>query len=315
MNTVTDGAAGGDELACHWHPDTRGGVTCQRCDRRICPQCMHQQSVGFHCPECAGSDSRSVMAPAALSTLELPDGPNQPPRFATQTLCALNVAGFVYSVANGGGLRTIVGSTTFQDGALYARYEPLLSLGPAHGVSTGEYYRLLTSAFLHDGLIHLGLNLLALWLLGSMLEAGYGWVRLTSLYLMSLLGGALGVMLSQPNAWTVGASGAVFGLLGAMVLVERAVGMTLFRSSLGSLLLISLGLTLLLPDVSVGGHFGGLLAGLFMGWILLRISQKDLPGWLAVTCGVFFSSALAAGAIWASLRWHDPLLGGLIPGF
>ena len=170
------------------------------------------------------------------------------------------------------------------------------------GVDTGEYYRIFTSAFLHDGIFHLAFNMYALWLLGQLLEAGFGRLKFLSLYLVSLLGGAFGVLLISPNSPTVGASGAVFGLMGAMVLVQRAISTNLWRSPLFMLLMINLVFTLVVPRVSVGGHFGGLGAGALMGALMLFYERRGAATWVTVLSGAMMCVTLFGAALLAAMR-------------
>lgn len=263
---------------------------------------MHQASVGFHCPACAAGGSRSIVAKPVAAAEDAP-------QWATRTLIGLNLAAFAYSVATGGSLMSLDGSRALSDGGLFARLPPVFGFPGSVGVDTGEYYRLITSAFLHDGLLHLAFNLYALWLLGQLLELAFGRVLFILLYLASMLGGALGVMLLQPNAVTVGASGAVFGLLGAMALVQRQLRRNLWRTTVGTLLIINLALTLLIPGISIGGHFGGLIVGAAVGWTMLRLTMAGAPTWAPVLIGASTSLTLAAGAVLAASRWHDPILG------
>ena len=232
--------------------------------------------------------------------MTIPDTSVGTPR-VTQTLLSLNILAFVYSVAAGGSARSImsIGTRLLEDWALVARATTIQG-GRLEwiGVETGEYYRLVTYAFLHDGLFHLAFNMYALWLLGQLLEAGFGAARFLSLYAASTFGGAFGaLLLAAPNSPTVGASGAVFGMLGAMVLVQRAIGGRLWRTPLGAILIINLVLTLLLPGISVGGHFGGLGTGLVLGAIVLALERRRVPSWVAAALGALLSVLSVIGSI------------------
>lgn len=286
------------DRSCHWHPQRRGGVTCQRCDRPLCPDCMHQASVGFHCPECTASRG----APSITGVRQIHQAASGSQR-ATQALLLLNILAFAYSVIAGGSARSLTSldPTVMEDGALLAR--ALSNSRSFHlvGVDAGEYYRLVTYAFLHDGLLHLAFNMYAIWLLGQLLEAGFGAARFVSLCAASMLGGAFGALLTtMPNVPTVGASGVAFGLMGAMLLVQRAIGGRLWRSPLGALLLINLGITLVLPGVSVGGHFGGLGAGLVMGAAMLAFERRKIHAGFTVAFGALLSAALVLASVVAA---------------
>ena len=224
---------------------------------------------------------------------------------ATRALLILNAVPFLYSIVLSGSARGItrIDQGLLIDGGLFARL--WLRAGDASrwiGVDTGEYYRLVTAAFLHDGIFHLAFNMYILWILGQMLEAGFGKARFLSLYVVSMLGGSFGVLLVSPNSPTVGASGAVFGLMGAMVLMHRAIGGSIWRSPLAPLLMINVVFTLLIPRVSIGGHFGGLAAGALMGAAMLALERRSAPAWVTVALGGMLSALLVAGSVIAAAR-------------
>ncbi len=287
------------ERRCYRHPDRRGGVSCQRCDRLICVDCMRQASVGFHCPECT---ARSGAGPVTVSPQA---AESASPPVVTRVLLALNGLAFLYSVVlsrSAGGI-TRIDQGLLIDGGLFARAR-LIDGGAVRwiGVDTGEYYRLVTSAFLHDGVFHLAFNMYALWLLGQLLEAGFGRARLLALFVVSMLGASFGALLLAPNSPTVGASGAVFGLMGAMVLVQRAIGSNLWRSPLMMILMLNLAFTLLVPRISVGGHLGGLVAGAGMGALMLAFERRGAPRWATVWVGGMLSVGLVGASLLAAGR-------------
>jgi membrane associated rhomboid family serine protease len=249
---------------CYRHPDRRAGVHCQRCDRLICPDCMRQASVGFHCPDCTKTGKQKVVRGAAAfgGVVTRP--------VVTQVLIAMNVAVFALAMTSGGSLQSsgrlgtdfgLIGSGRLNNGTLI-------------GVSHGEWYRIITSGFLHAGPIHLAFNMYALYILGTMLEGALGPYRFAALYVAALIAGSFGVLLVEPNGLTVGASGAVFGIMGASVLAQRLRGIDPFASGLGSLLVINLIFTFAIPGISIGGHIGGLIGGFVAGWILLDAGPK-----------------------------------------
>jgi membrane associated rhomboid family serine protease len=243
---------------CYRHPDRKAGVRCQRCERLICPSCMSTASVGFHCPECARSGKQKVYTRANMSVLNRP--------LVTQVLVGINAVVF------GAGLvdrrdDAFAGRGGFAlDGGLF---------GPA--VADGEWYRIITAGFLHGGLIHVLFNMMALFTLGSVLEPAIGRLRFGLAYGVSLLCGSLGVLLLDPNALTVGASGAVFGLMGVLVVAQRVRGIDPWSSGLGMWLGLNLLITFAIPGISIGGHLGGLAGGLVSGWVLLEAGPKAWP--------------------------------------
>jgi membrane associated rhomboid family serine protease len=247
---------------CYRHPDRRAGVVCQRCDRPICPDCMQQASVGFHCPECTKGSGQKVLRASQLRTKPI----------ITNALIALNVAVFVAGV--GGGLQT-KDSFIFEGGLIgEAQLNP--PFGELIGVAHGEWWRMLSSGFLHANAIHIAFNCLVLYQLGNLLEPSLGRLRFGLIYFVAMLTGGFGVLLLDPDHFTVGASGAVFGLMGAAVALVRARGVNPFDTGLGGMVVLNLILTIAIPGISVGGHVGGLIGGFVAGWILLDAGPRHL---------------------------------------
>jgi membrane associated rhomboid family serine protease len=247
---------------------------------------MSTASVGFHCPECARSGRQRVYQGRAAF------GRSATRPIVTQVLIAINVAVFVIGIAVGEGqFRLDFG---LLGGAFLPNGEPI-------GVEAGEWYRIFTSAFLHAGLIHLGFNMLVLWMLGQMIEPAIGRLSFLALYVTSLIAGSLGVLILDPQALTVGASGAVFGLMGAAVVLQRASGINPWQSGIGTLVLINLVLTFLVPNISIGGHLGGLVGGAATGAVLVALRSRFRSPWVAIGACVaidgvlLMASAAAAG--------------------
>ena len=262
--------------ACYRHPDRETGVACSSCERPICPDCMTSTPVGMRCPECAREKTKVHTAATGHDPV------------ATYVLIGLNVV-----IALGG---LFAGS---QSGFLYEEGE--LSRAT---LAQGEYWRLVTSGFLHApfdsgglGPMHLLFNMVSLWILGGMLEPAVGRARFVLLYFVSLLAGGFGAVLLQPDVPVVGASGAVFGLMGAAVVTFRRQGISLMESGLG----LWIGLNLLLtfrPGISIGGHLGGLVGGILAALILLELgdrlgSRSPVP----IASAALVGAAAVAGAI------------------
>lgn len=258
---------------------------------------MTQASVGFHCPECVrGASQRAPVLRMGDLT------PGRP--VVTQVLIALNVAGFVAAMASGGTPFSGGGSVT-DDGLLigFGRRLVATPMGPVVetiGVAEGEWYRIVTGAFLHSGLLHLAMNMILLWLLGSQLEPLLGRARFLALYMACLVGGSFGVLLVSPTAPTVGASGAVFGLMGAAVIAQRRSGIDVWRSGIGGLIVINLLLTFAVPGISVGGHVGGLVAGVIVGAVVFALDSAVRQVWVGTAVCVLLTVVLAAGCLWAA---------------
>ncbi len=266
------------DTACYRHPDRTAGVRCQRCERPICPSCMRQASVGFQCPECtAGATSQTV------SSRQIFRG--HPEVVVGKVLIAVNVAVYFVMVGLGGEMGRPAG-VVYEQGAMFGPF-----------IATGDWWRLISGAFLHANLIHLGMNMLLLWLLSQELEPALGRARFLALYATSLLGGSLGVMLLSPVSPTVGASGAVFGLMGGLVVLQLRARQSPWQSGIGGLVVLNVLLTFTLPGISVGGHLGGLLAGAAAGVLLqpLRWPQQGAALRTAVVVGLgmaFLGAAL-----------------------
>lgn len=262
---------------CYVHKDRRAGVRCQRCERLICPHCMHTASVGFHCPKCARSGRQKVLTAATLHQGERP--------YATQALLAINVAVFLVGVVIDPGAFLGLGQLG-EDGALF---------GPL--VAEGEWWRIVTSGFLHIGPVHLLFNMFALYNLGPTLEREVGRLRFVLLYLTSLLTGSLAVLLIDPNAATAGASGAIFGLLGVLLIAQRARGINPWRSGVGGILLLNLLITFGIPGISIGAHIGGLAGGVLSGWLLFELAPRLADKRLVTAAQAALAAAAVIGCI------------------
>ena len=164
-------------------------------------------------------------------------------------------------------------------------------------VAAGEWWRILTAGFLHAGLIHLGLNMAALAIFGPPLERALGRFRFAALYLASLVAGSLGVLLVSPSALTVGASGAIFGLMGAIIAGQRAAGIDLRSSGMLGLLVVNLVFSFLVPGISIGGHLGGLAGGFVTGSLLFSRSLRARGAAGACLCLVLAALAFVA-SLW-----------------
>ena len=258
---------------CYRHPDRETGVSCSRCGRPICPDCMTPTSVGMRCPECAGekTEVRKVnyggMGGAGAAT-------------ATTVLIGMNVVAYLLEVFSGSGGLGISGSTVFADGALCGNAIGDGGICAASNVGIlettgGEWWRVITSGFLHGSVIHLALNMFVLFILGRVLEPAIGTPRFVALYLVSLIAGSLGaLLLSESTTFTVGASGAVYGLFIGTIIIARQRGMDQVVSQLGLWLGINLLITFTVPNISAGGHLGGLIGGMLASLLVVAAERR-----------------------------------------
>lgn len=236
------------ETVCYRHPDRPAGVRCQRCDRPICPQCMNSASVGFQCPNCFSEGVKSV--PRTRTSFGGIQRGN--PQFVTISLMAINVLVFI-------GVH--VGSDRVVDDLVLIPF-----------LVDSEPWRLLTSAFTHVQVFHIFSNLFMLWVLGPPLEQMLGRVRYLILYLLSALGGSVAVwMLSSPVSATLGASGAVLGLVGATLVIHRARGLDI-TWILGYVAITAV-LSFAIPGISWQGHLGGFVTGAAIAGIYLLLNN------------------------------------------
>lgn len=239
---------------CYRHPEREAYITCQRCGRTICPACMREASVGFHCPSCVAEGSKAVRAPRTVAGGRMPgrDGA------ATLTLIGLNVAVFILTLLTGG-----TQSVIFQEGAMLSSTAINASGNVLTGVADGAYWRMLTAAFLHEGFLHILFNMYALYLFGPMLERALGVSRFVAMYFTTAIASSVFVyFLTAPNALTIGASGAVFGLFAVALIMLIKAGQDV------RFLLILLALNAFLSlqgNVSWQGHLGGFVSGAIIG--------------------------------------------------
>jgi membrane associated rhomboid family serine protease len=214
---------------------------------------MTPTPVGMRCPEC----SRERTKVKTIRTL-----PSTP--VVTQALIVINVVAFLVETAGGATLGGGGGGSIYFHGLLY---------GPFIHVNH-DYWRLLTAGFLHDGILHVALNMIFLYFMGPMLEPAVGRVNFAAIYFASLLAGSFGALAFTPLAATVGASGAIFGVFGALLVVAHRRGISIWQSGLGLTLIINLVFTLSVKGISIGGHVGGLAAGLICGFAFVELAER-----------------------------------------
>lgn len=264
-------------VCCYRHPERETGISCTRCDRPICPECMVSAAVGFQCPECVGGAHATGGGGASGSGVRRPSGGNQPrtiaggqlaadPRLITKILLAINVLVWVTVLS--------AGDQMIDDWAMVGQWPPVDSgFTPVQGVAEGEWYRLLTATFLHEEPFHIAFNMLSLWWLGAPLEAALGRVRFLALYLLSALGGsALSYLLADADQASLGASGAIFGLLGATAVLMRRLNYDM--RPVVALLALNLVFTFAWSDIAWQAHIGGLIVGTAVAYGMVHAPRE-----------------------------------------
>lgn len=246
--------APGQDPVCPRHPDRVSHVRCQRCERPTCPECQRPAAVGFQCVDCVREGSRGTRQARTAFGATLRRG--RP----VVTLTVIGICAAVY--------------------LLQASVAPFITydLGFAPVAAGAEPWRFLTAAFLHGGIIHIAFNMWALWLFGSYLEQQFGRLRFAVLYLLAAFGGSVGTLLlvsPDGRGWStisVGASGAVFGLFGALVLVQRKLNQQFGQVVV--LIVINGAIGFIVPNIAWQAHLGGLVTGLALGAVYAYAPQR-----------------------------------------
>src|SRR3954468_4120621 len=263
---------------CYRHPDRETGVSCSNCGRSICPDCMTPTSVGMRCPECARQKTRVVRRGYAGGEPIL-----------TYTLIGVNVLAFLGEIITGTSLGGSIGGAN-----------SLLAKAALDGpdVANGDWWRIITAGFLHYSFLHLLFNMYALYILGQLLEPAIGSLRFGLIYFVALICGSVGALVASPDALTAGASGAVFGLMGAAILVMRSRGVNVMESGLGIWLFLNLAITFTVSNISIGGHIGGLIGGVISAFVLVELPERArIPRWGAEVAAAVLGVAAFATAI------------------
>jgi membrane associated rhomboid family serine protease len=268
---------------CYRHPGRETGVSCSNCGKPICPDCMTATPVGMRCPDCSRQKTqvRTMRNVYASPTV-------------TYILIGACVLLYLGTLLAGG-----------RESSVYIDLGTIgINLGPDGqpiGVAEGEYWRLITGGFLHSptNILHIAFNMYILYWLGTMLEPVLGHVRFTALYLASLLAGSFGALVAEPTALTVGASGAVFGLMSGAFVFQRARGIDPWRSGLGPVILLNLALPFVFTNlnISIGGHIGGLIGGAIAALAIERLGAMRRGDLLPVLACVAVGVVSVVGAI------------------
>lgn len=256
------------QLVCHRHPDREVGVICQRCDRGICPDCSTPGAVGFLCPDCAGEKTKVRQYNPNSGLL------SRAP--ITFTLIAINVAVYVLQL-------------------LYPTLWESLAYAPQFDGANG-LLQVFTSGFTHSqsSIMHILLNMYSLFLFGTAIEPMIGKLRFISLYMIAMLGGGVGVLVLAPDSAVVGASGAIFGLMGAYLILLRAVGGN--PSQMYAVIAINLVFGFIQPGIAWQAHVGGLVVGIIVAYIFAQTRKKEQ---LTIQIAAVASLAVALLVVWA----------------
>jgi membrane associated rhomboid family serine protease len=233
-----------EDYRCYNHPDREAYISCQRCERLICPDCMREASVGFQCPSCIAEGAKTIRQPTTLAggTVSSSEGR------VSMVLIGINVAAYVAQLATGNRSGDV-----YQQGALQG-----------YVTADGDYWRLITSAFLHGSTLHLLFNMYALYLFGPFVERALGTTRFIAAYITAALAGSVAVyLLADPTTVTIGASGAVFGLFGMALLFLLKAKQDV--RTLLVLLAVNAVISVVGPSISWEGHLGGFVAGVVLG--------------------------------------------------
>ena len=291
---------------CYRHPGRETYVRCTRCERSICPDCMREASVGHQCPECVAEGRRTQRQKrTAFGASHIGQA-----GYATITLVVVNVIMLIASALSsksggsalfGGGLGGLLGGNTPLLSKLATIGQLVFDDGTKVpvGVSKGEFYRLFTAMFMHYGVIHLLMNMWALWILGRTLEAMFGPARFLAIYLVCGLGGDVAAYLFQPQGLTAGASGAIFGLFAVLFVALRR--LRLSTSAVLPVIVINLIFTISVPGISISGHLGGLATGALVGAGVAYAPRANRTA-IQVTVVAGAVVLLGALALWQTVR-------------
>ncbi|KAA9166726.1 rhomboid family intramembrane serine protease [Amycolatopsis acidicola] len=283
---------------CWWHPTRQTGLSCVRCGRPACPDCLREASVGAQCIDCvqAGrkqerAQQRSRPIPAGARTVA---GAKLSTNLAvTPTLIALNVLVYVFTAFQAKSVMDNDTATVFRDWVLW----------PRAVAGESEWWRLFTSGFLHYGLLHIAVNMFSLWILGRDMEILLGKVRFAAVYLLSLFGGGVSVYLfDDSNRATAGASGAIYGLLGGILIA--VIRLRLNPAAAIGTIVLNIVISVSVPNISLLGHFGGFVVGALVTAAMVYAPAKNRVAWqsaavavvlVALVALVFYGNAQLAG--------------------
>ena len=310
MTQPSEGPAATGVPTCYRHPDRETWIRCQRCEKPICPDCMRDAAVGFHCPDCVKQASKGSRQNKAMYGGER----SADPRLTSFVLIGINALVWLAITATGGRTSWLTYVLPLSptgrcvSEASPSQYYPGLdsaavcdlvpqSDGVWHaGVAEGAWWQLITSAFTHEAIWHVVMNMLALFVLGPALEGIIGRARFLAVYLVGGLAGSVMVLwLASPGSSTLGASGAIFGLLGALLIVARKARL----NTQGIMQNLVMGLVITVVGwryISWQGHLGGLLGGALAAVIIAYApkANRTVVQWVGIAVVTVALVVLAA---------------------
>jgi membrane associated rhomboid family serine protease len=245
---------------CYRHPKRQSYVLCQRCGRTICSECQTQAAVGVHCPECV-KEARQNSPRRTPAVVRMARASSNLP-IATYSLIGVTAVVFVLQLVSNGSVTNN-----------FAYFPSLTAVQP---------WQMLTNIFLHTSPLHILLNMYSLFVIGPLMERAVGRGRFLAIYFIAGFGGSVGVLLLTadihvPGAAVLGASGAIFGLLGGLFVIQRRLGGN--TTQLFIVIAINLVIGFVIPGLAWQAHVAGLLVGAAVGFIYLetrRPNQKVL---------------------------------------
>jgi membrane associated rhomboid family serine protease len=274
---------------CYRHPNRETGLSCTECDRPICTECLRMTPVGPRCPDHATTGRPTRRAPVQQRAMRRASFLQTGQPIVTMALIGVNVLVYLITVAQGAGINS-PGGSLFEKWALF---------GPA--VANGDWWRLLTAAFLHGSILHIGFNMFVLYVVGGAVESFMGPMRYLALYLVSGLAGSAGALVVNPTEVTVGASGAIYGIFGALLIIEYSQTGSLAGQAM-TLIAINLALSFTIPGISWGGHVGGLIGGILATLAISRFGRGHIaygrPGIVGIAGLIAVGVASVAVSYW-----------------
>ena len=289
---------------CYRHPDRETGLACSECGRPVCADCANFGPVGIRCPDHAsvsrGPSTRLRPRPVLRAPGVALGSGNAP---VTKVLIGINLAVYLITVVQGFGLNS-PGGSLFNKFILVGSNSRLPFFARTGDLAHDhEWWRLFTSMFLHASILHIAFNMFALYLIGTQVEQYLGRARYIGLYLVSGLAGGAGAVVQAPFQPVVGASGAIFGILGAMLIIEWQVTGRLAGNAM-TLIVINLVISFAIPGISWGGHIGGLIGGAVAAGLVLLVERRmsgrggfgvELAGIIVMIAATFAGALAVAG--------------------